>query len=59
MRTLPLNRDFYLFANIFLGVSVGAGLLQGLLSLWAGPHFLSLPTLTVWLSGMYILMLVT
>ncbi|GAB3171826.1 carboxylesterase family protein [Telluribacter humicola] len=59
MRTLPLNRDFYLFANVFMGVSVVAGLLQGVLSMWAGPHFLSLPSLTVWLSGMYILTLVT
>ncbi|WP_247232048.1 prolyl oligopeptidase family serine peptidase [Telluribacter sp. SYSU D00476] len=59
MRPLPLNRDFYLFANLFLGLFVAAGLLQGLLGLWAGPHFLSLPTLTVWLVGMFVLSLVS
>jgi pimeloyl-ACP methyl ester carboxylesterase len=59
MKTLPLNRDFYLFTNLFLGLSVLAGLLQGSLNLWAGPHFLSLPALTIWVVGMFALSLIT
>ena len=53
-----MHRNLYIFANLFLGLTVAAGLLQSLIRFQLGPQIFTLQSFAEWLLVTYIISLI-